>query len=147
MLVEEGNLFEMDAPAFGQGVNVRGVMGAGIAAGFRNAYPDMYREYQVRCSTGELSPGGVFTWLDEESGCYIFNMASQDGPGPNARLEWLASSAARALNTADELGIPYIAIPQIGCGIGGLEWDDVAVSLEQVERNRNAFFKIVIYRP
>lgn len=147
MQVVEGNLFDVGAPAIGHGVNVRGVMGAGIAVGFRNSYPEMYSEYKALCSSGELQPGGVFPWKDESSGVYIFNMASQESPGADARLEWLASSAGHALTIADELGIPYIAIPQIGCGIGGLEWDDVKRSLEQVERNRNAYFKVVLYRP
>lgn len=147
MQVVEGNLFEVDSPGRGHGVNVQGVMGAGIAVGFKNAYPDMYAEYQVKCSTGELQPGGVFIWQDPETGHYVFNMASQENPGPDARIEWLAESAAAALDAADELGISHIAIPQIGCGIGGLEWEDVKFTLEQVERNRRAFFKVVVYRP
>lgn len=146
MQVVEGNVFEVGAPAIGHGVNVRGVMGAGVAVGFRNSFPEMHAEYQLRCATGELEPGEVFHWVEEESGLHIFNLASQDEPGPNARLEWLVASAGRALSIADEYGVPYIAIPQIGCGIGGLEWEDVKRSLEQVERNRTAYFKVVIFK-
>jgi O-acetyl-ADP-ribose deacetylase (regulator of RNase III) len=61
---------------------------------------------------------------------WIYNIASQDQPGPNARLEWFEVGLVRSLKHAEENFVPTIAMPRIGCGIGGLEWGDVRDIIE-----------------
>ena len=95
---QTGNIFTTRAQAIGHGVNTKGVMGAGIAFSVRLMYPEVYLEYRELCESGELQPGDVYTALDENSGRYIVNLASQDAPGANARLEWLRASLSRALD-------------------------------------------------
>jgi O-acetyl-ADP-ribose deacetylase (regulator of RNase III) len=119
-----GDLFDSDAPALGHGVNVFGVMGAGIAVRFRREYPAMYEQYAAHCAQKLLQPGRVFYWKDPEKPD-VYNIASQDAPGANARLEWLEDGLDRALGHAATQGFDRIALPLIGCGIGGLQWDDV----------------------
>jgi O-acetyl-ADP-ribose deacetylase (regulator of RNase III) len=52
------------AQALAHGCNCRGSMGAGIAAGFRERYPEMYEEYRRRCKATprEFNPGDVFLY-------------------------------------------------------------------------------------
>lgn len=144
MRVIEGDLFSVTQGAIGHGVNCRGVMGAGIAKPIKNKYPEMYAEYRELCRTGKLKPGGFFPWFDEESGLWVYNLASQDKPGADARLEWLSEAAGAALDHAASQGFSTVNIPRIGCGIGGLEWEDVACSLTQLERNRNGYFTVYV---
>ena len=58
-----GDLFanRVGAQALAHGCNCPGSMGAGIAVGFRDRYPEMYAEYRRRCKTSprELNPGDV----------------------------------------------------------------------------------------
>ena len=63
---------------------------------------------------------------------WVLNMASQDDPGPNARLDWLSESLDAAFAFAVEEGINGFAIPRIGAGIGGLQWDDVLAEINTV---------------
>lgn len=146
MHIIEGDLFSIPAKAIGHGVNCKGVMGAGIAKVMRQRFPEMYEAYKEECRSGRLKPGGFFPWYDEASDLWIYNIASQDKPGPDATLNWLAEGAADSLDHANNLGIAAINLPQIGCGIGGLEWDDVERVLHQIERNRNGYFRIVIFK-
>jgi O-acetyl-ADP-ribose deacetylase (regulator of RNase III) len=145
-----GDLFESDTGAIGHGVNTKGVMGSGIAVPFRNMFPDMFKIYKDRCKDGSLKPGGCFPYVSD-TGLWVYNIASQDEPGPNARWEWLASGAAAALLHASAWNIfegkdsKEIAIPRIGCGIGGLEWKTVASVLEQVERKSGTDITFVVY--
>ena len=46
-----GDLFvnRFQAQALSHGCNCQGSMGAGIATGFRDRYPQMYAEYRIRC--------------------------------------------------------------------------------------------------
>ncbi len=132
MIFKQGNLFDTDAPAIGHGVNCRGVMGAGIAVQFRDRHPDMYANYRALCENGTLVPGTNFLF-DVPVGPTVINMATQRDPGPNARLEWVRSCAEHAVQAGLERGWDRIAVPQIGCGIGGLKLADVIKHLEQAE--------------
>ena len=130
-----GDLFTSTAPALAQGVNVDGFMGSGIAPIFKRLYPDMYVEYRALCLAGELLPGGFHHWHGPIT---IYNLTSQDRPGRNARLEWLESSLSAALADADDRGYNRIAMPLIGCGIGGLNWSDVRPVIQRLAESHTA---------
>lgn len=131
MIFRTGNLFDSDAPALGHGVNCAGLMGAGIAKTFREKYPHNYENYKAACQAGQLKPGGVH--VNYEHGKHIINMASQRMPGADASYEWLFESALRAARGAVKKGLDRIAIPMIGCGIGGLNPSKAIMVLDTVE--------------
>jgi O-acetyl-ADP-ribose deacetylase (regulator of RNase III) len=137
-----GDLFAQDdVDAIGHGVNCRGVMGAGIALPFRRLEPVMYVQYAMRCKTGMLWPGEIFTWFGADK--VIFNIASQAMPGPDARLDWLSDG----LRKVSELAIANdwtVALPWIGAGIGGLSKEAVKDLFEGAARKRNGQFKLVV---
>lgn len=120
-----GDLFTSTAPALGHGVNTKGVMGAGIAVEFRRRYPQMYDHYRETCRRGALQPGDTLPWFDGPSRRFVFNMASQDKTGADAKLAWLESSLGESCATLAQFELTTLAVPRIGCGIGGLKWDDV----------------------
>lgn len=128
LIFKTGDLFTSDAPALAHGVNTKGAMGAGVAKGFRERWPDMYEEYRTQCKSGLLEPGGLMGWVAED-GPTIYNVASQDFPGPHARLEWLSAGIYNALRDAESRGYDRIAVPMIGAGIGGLKWPEVEAYL------------------
>lgn len=132
MRILTGDLFTSDAPAFAHGVNVDGAMGAGIALVFRRRWPAMFETYRDLCRTGDLVPGTVMAWQADDTPV-IYNLASQDRPGPCARLAWLTSSVRLMLVDAAERGLDRVAMPWVGCGIGGLDVDDVTATLLAVE--------------
>ena len=121
-----GDLFATEAPAIGHGVNCAGLMGAGIAKAVAARYgPLMLTSYRTACRTGDLAPGGVQVWAGDPDRPLLLNIASQDRPGPNATLGLLDSGIRAAMKAVHDHGHDLLAIPRIGCGIGGLEWFDV----------------------
>lgn len=137
-----GSIFESYAAYLGHGVNCRGVMGAGIAKEFKNRFPDNYDLYRRECLDGRLNPGDVLVTPERENGDgrlrLITNFASQREPGQDADYKWLFSSLWSWAEQASEPqrlrkfgGI--IAIPKIGCGIGGLEWSKAKNIIKAVE--------------
>lgn len=143
--VRRGDLFFSDAPALGHGVNVQGVMGAGVAKEFRALYPAMYDEYVDACRSGALRPGGMLPWHDERRGRWVYNLATQDEPGRTARLEWLESAAAAMVTHAETSGVRRVALPRIGCGVGGLRWDEVREALVRLAGNTSV--RIEVWEP
>lgn len=136
-----GDLFTTTAAGIGHGVNVDGLMGAGVAVEFRRRWPAMFAEYETLCREGRLLPGSCMAWERPEGG-WVYNLASQDRPGRHARLDWLHDAALAALSHADENGVDTIALPQIGCGIGGLAWADVHAVLQDAQRPFWATFEV-----
>lgn len=133
MIEKHGDLFDSAAAYLGHGVNVCGVMGAGIAKTFKEKYPNNFTNYEAACNAGTLRPGGfmvVPARRDSGSLVLITNFASQNKPGADADYKWLFSSLWSWAEQASEpnrlrLYGGIIAVPEIGCGIGGLEWDKV----------------------
>lgn len=127
-----GDLFNTTAPALAHGVNVRGVMGAGIAKPFKERFPLMYEEYALMCKHGTLLPGQTFVYY-AGNGRWVYNVASQREPGPDARIRWLTTGMVDALIHARKHDVREIALPKIGCGIGGLDYDSqVLPALERL---------------
>lgn len=128
----KGSLF--DAPegvVIGHGCNMKGFMGSGIARAFKELYPPMYTYYKDFCSCGAASLGGVCFWQDENGDRRtIANIFSQDEMGPNADFQAIFNGVYRSLRFVGKDGT--LAIPRIGCGIGGLDWEKVKPMLQSL---------------
>lgn len=131
MIHMRGDLFNTHAWTIGHGVNTKGVMGAGIAKKFKEKYPDNFKKYADACATQALKPGMSLGVVDNNN--LVVNFASQREPGADATYEWLFESTLDGAMKARQLGQKTIAIPEIGCGIGGLVWYKAAAVLEAVE--------------
>lgn len=128
----KGDLFT--APAgyvIGHGVNMKGFMGSGIAKLFKERYLDMFIAYRDKChgNNGYYRPdlGDVFMW-QEPDGRRIANIFSQDQMGPNAEFQAIFNGVYDALLFTGHGN--SLAIPRIGCGIGGQDWNKVKPMLE-----------------
>lgn len=142
-----GDLFKQsDVNALAHGVNCHGVMGAGIALIFKHRYPIMYNHYKLMCELDMLWVGDVMPWRTDVDQ-YVFNIASQDLPGPHASLEALELGLMQAAVWAHELKLPSIALPRIGAGIGGLKWVDAKEVIESVAHHVPGVRLIVVALP
>lgn len=126
-----GDIFTTTLPALGHGVNIDGIMGSGIAVLVRRNFPDIFAPYKAACEDGTLLAGG-FQPILTESGMWVFNMASQNRPGANARLSWLEETVETAFIFAERENISGFALPRIGAGVGGLKWTNVDDSLNRI---------------
>ncbi|UDL15922.1 ADP-ribosyltransferase [Microbacterium phage Pumpernickel] len=133
LIMREGDIFTSTADAIGHGVNTQGLMGAGIAAKFRDLWPGMYDEYRRTCEEGDFVPGAVMSY-DLGEGRVIYNIASQGLPGANAAYDWLAIGVMIAVHDMRIRGLQTLALPRIGSGIGGLDEKRVEMLLGVIAR-------------
>jgi O-acetyl-ADP-ribose deacetylase (regulator of RNase III) len=129
-----GDLFRnrFGAEALAQGC--KGSMGAGIAVGFKQRYPEMFEEYRRRCKAKprEFNTGDVFLWT-EAGKPSVFNLATQeDYWRSRATYPVLEAVLADMRRRADEARITTIAMPRIGAGYGGLSWKKCRAIVERV---------------
>ena len=144
MLVTIGNIFESNAKTLVNTVNCVGVMGKGIARDFKERFPDMYRDYKKRCAEGSLHPGKpyLFTDLFDTS---ILNFHSKDHWRSSSRLSYVEEGLDWFRDHWKTLGITSIAFPPLGCGNGGLAWEDVGPLI--FEKLHDLPIDITIYAP
>jgi O-acetyl-ADP-ribose deacetylase (regulator of RNase III) len=128
------NLINEDADAIVNTVNCVGVMGKGIALQFKNAFPKNYALYASACKRGELRPGRMFVFKTEglaNPKKYIINFPTKEHWKGKSRLRDLDSGLTALADEVQRLEIRSIAIPALGCGNGGLDWDVVRPRIEQ----------------
>lgn len=123
------NIFDSNAQALVNPVNCVGVMGAGLARQFAKRYPKMLREYQEVCRDGELKPGLMHVYRLHNQR-YIINFPTKNHWREKSRLEYIVSGLEELSVVLQEYMIDSIAIPALGCGLGGLDWEDVRPLLE-----------------
>lgn len=150
----EGDLFDpkWGFGGIGHGVNLKGVMGAGIAKTVREKYPEVYEGYLLDLEGDPafgIEPmrlGDSFPHI-VDSGLVVFNMATQDEPGPNANYHAIFCALSELIQLAELLGVEHIGLPQIGAGIGGLEWRLVEPLIEIHEKKFDGDITVVYYKP
>jgi O-acetyl-ADP-ribose deacetylase (regulator of RNase III) len=127
-----GDLLKADAEALVNAVNCHGVMGRGIAAQFKQSFPANFTAYQQACKRGEVQPGRmlIFDLGAERRPRWIVNFPTKRHWRGRSRLEDIESGLAALVADLLRLGIRSIAIPPLGCGLGGLRWSDVRPRIE-----------------
>jgi O-acetyl-ADP-ribose deacetylase (regulator of RNase III) len=123
----KGNLLEADAEALVNTVNTVGVMGKGIALQFMRAYPGNFKAYEKACKAGEVQPGRMFVFdlggLNKTR--YIINFPTKRDWKHKSRMADIESGLDALVVEIEKLGIRSIALPPLGCGNGGLDWNKV----------------------
>lgn len=126
--ITTGNLLNAPVEALVNTVNTEGVMGKGIALQFKQAYPDMFRAYEAACKAKEVRLGHVHIYdLGGLVGGprWIVNFPTKGHWKAKSRIEDVATGLEDLVQKIRELGIRSIAVPPLGCGYGGLDWNDV----------------------
>lgn len=130
--VTRGNLLEADVEAVVNTVNTEGVMGKGIALQFRKAYPDNYEAYRRSCEAGEVVPGRMFVF--ERSALtnprYVINFPTKRHWKSKSRMSDIEAGLDALVEDVHRLGIHSVAVPPLGCGLGGLAWPAVRARME-----------------
>ena len=86
----KGTVFNAGAEAIVNTVNCDGVMGAGIALEFGLRYPDMYKDYVIKCKKGDICTGKV-DYFKDSSGIIIVNFPTKIHFKYPSKIEWIES--------------------------------------------------------
>jgi O-acetyl-ADP-ribose deacetylase (regulator of RNase III) len=129
--IHQGDIFNSGCQALVNPVNCQGVMGKGLAKEFKKRFPENFRSYKEACVNGWMRIGRCY--VREENGTVIFNFPTKDNWRKPSEYEYIDKGMKYVAETLQML--PYItsiAIPPLGCGLGGLEWDIVGGMIEDI---------------
>ena len=161
---KSGNILAKDAEyteALVNTVNCIGIMGRGIALQFKKFFPENFKAYADACEQEEVSPGRMFVHLTEREHPtgqlplieeqrpdpkYIINFPTKKHWRGGSRMDYIESGLVDLVKVIKENKIRSIAIPSLGCGLGGLDWKEVkpriASALGALENVR-----VIVYEP
>jgi O-acetyl-ADP-ribose deacetylase (regulator of RNase III) len=128
-----GDLLQVDVEAIVNAVNCVGVMGRGIAAQFKTAYPENFKAYSAACKRKEVVPGRMFIFETGQltNPRFIVNFPTKRHWRDKSRIEDIEAGLIELIEEVKKRGIKSIAIPPLGCGLGGLDWKVVRPLIER----------------
>lgn len=126
------DLFEVGADVLVNATNVMGVMGGGIALGFKNRFPDMFASYFDACRRREHTTTRLHVFA--EGPTTIVNLATKYDPRKPSKYSYVATGLKALRGWIKENANQRkfkIAVPALGCGLGGLDWWKVNLLIER----------------
>lgn len=143
----EGNLLHAEVDALVNTVNTVGVMGKGVALQFKQAHPANFAAYKRACDNNDVRIGRMFVWDSHRAGPrrFIINFPTKGHWRSKSRLADIEAGLRDLAHRVTELGITSIALPALGCGNGGLDWNDV---LPRIKKALDPLpVRVIVYPP
>lgn len=141
-----GDLFGSKAQTLTNAVNIVGVMGAGIAKEFKKRFPEMFKDYQRKCDANEVVVGKPFVWRpNNPDGKWVLNFPTKKHWRGGSKIEWIEEGLEYLIANYEAWGITSLAMPALGCSLGGLDWKKVKPLM--VDRLGRIDIPVEIYAP
>ncbi len=135
----DGDMFFSNLQTLTISVNLQGVMGKGLASRTKYQFPDVYVAYQDVCRGKQITATKPYVYkressMDEELADvgaplvapnavkWFLLFATKRHWKDNSRLDDIEGGLAWVRDNFHKQGIQSLAMPALGCGLGGLEW-------------------------
>ena len=145
---KKGNILESNAQALVNTVNTVGVMGKGIALQFKKAFPANYKAYLDACKKGKIKIGSLFVFEDANalSGQkLIINFPTKTTWRKPSEYEYIEKGLDNLIDVIQQYNIKSVAIPPLGAGNGGLDWQKVKKLIH--DKLHELDIDVIIYEP
>ncbi len=142
LFLSRGDMFFSNMQTFTISVNTVGIMGKGLASRTKYQFPDAYVRYQDDCKSKKLQIGKptlfkrairienelADEYLDESrlngTRWFLF-LPTKRHWRENSKFKDIEMSMQWLVDNYKKQGIQSIALPALGCGLGGLDWKEV----------------------
>ena len=142
IFLAKGDMFFSTAQTLAVSVNTVGIMGKGVASRAKYQFPDVYVYYQDACRRNTLKIGkpvlykraGDFekTLSDESESLHSTNgerwfllFPTKNHWRNNSSLDEIEKGLKWLVKNCQKEEIKSIAMPALGCGLGGLNWKEI----------------------
>lgn len=115
---------------------------------FKERFPANMAAYAKACKTHEVQTGKMFvTETGELMGPrWIVNFPTKQHWRAKSQIQWIIDGLFDLRNFIEENHVKSIAIPPLGAGNGGLNWDDVKPHIVEILGDLQNV-KIIVYEP
>ena len=127
------NILESNTQVLVNPVNCVGVMGKGLALQFKGKFPDYFKDYKYRCTKDRVKLGRVNPYcLDKDNNKWLVSFPTKYHWRDKSEISSIKSGLSGLRNFCVNFRVISVAIPKLGCGLGGLDWNDVKPLVEEV---------------
>lgn len=134
MIIEiNKDILDTDCDVIAHGVNCQGIMGSGVAKVLYQKWPENKFMYQDYCHTRHPDKllGDILDVITKDNKV-IINCFTQLNYGYDKQLYLSYEALEKCINKIKDWGYTQIAIPKIGCGLAGGDWEKVKEILNRV---------------
>lgn len=145
---QTGNILESSAEALVNTVNTEGVMGKGIALQFKKAFPSNFKAYAAACKAGQVAVGRLFLTKDSNLNTgerTIINFPTKQHWKKPSEYSYIEAGLDELVRVIAEKDIRSIAIPPLGSGNGGLDWQRVKQMI--ASKLGSLDVEVIVYEP
>lgn len=138
IIYKKGNLVDATEHIIVHGCNAQGVMNSGVAKVIRNKWPDAYRIYREHYEKrGRLFPGEVI-WAPVDNKI-IAHCITQYNYGRDKKKYTEYNAVRACMKEIDKFGYKELglAMPLIGAGLGGGDWEIISQIIQEEITNVN----------
>ncbi len=130
---KRGDIFTDPAWALVVPVNCYGVHGAGLAKAFAKKYPGPMRSckdaFRMHSDDPSYWVGAAPGWWSGDGKLIVCCPTKLHWRDPS-KIEYVAQTLKMLPRTLSHFGVKSVAVPALGCGLGGLRWSDVRPVVE-----------------
>jgi O-acetyl-ADP-ribose deacetylase (regulator of RNase III) len=144
----KGDLLKANSEALVNTVNTVGVMGKGIALQFKEAFPYNHKRYIEACKNKSLDIGKLLAVRDTNlllGTKLIINFPTKKHWRQPSRYEYIKSGLESLITVLRIENVKSVAIPPLGCGNGGLDWNVVKKML--IDSLGSLDIEVILYEP
>ena len=123
LIIQNGDIFKSNADAIVNPVNIQGIARGGLARVFMDRFPENHRKYVAACKDGTLTMGRVLVTEGGGASRYIINLPTVRESGGSSHLVDIEMGMDALIDAVVEHQIESVAIPAIGGGVGGLDFN------------------------
>lgn len=145
----KGDLFATNVKTIVHGCNAQGVMGSGVAKIVRERFPEAYGRYIQEGRNGHLMLGDIIPVPcgdrknQPDNFKLIVNAITQEYYGSDGKRYVSYDAVANAMDKISKMseiyGIKEIAMPMIGAGLGGGDWNVISAIIENTLDNTQVY--------
>ena len=128
--VSTGNILIDESKAIVIPVNTMGIAGAGLARQWKIQYPNEHRLYIEVCKGHRLNIGDVLALVSVPDRLFLC-FPTKIVPQKRSELAWIEDGLSDLVRLISTRQIKSLALPALGCGLGGLPWRDVQPLIEK----------------
>ena len=138
-----GDILTSSAHCLVNTVNCEGYMGKGIAYQFKKKFPENNKNYVAACKAGTFTVGNILFFSEKDK--MIANFPTKNKWKEKSKYSYIKDGLFSLAKGIEANKIQSIAIPPLGCGNGGLDWNRVKQMITESLKDSSA--NIIIYEP
>lgn len=138
-----GDMFTSECELLTISVNTVGIMGKGLASRFKYMYPEVYVEYEDLCKSKEIDIGKPFIYISDKFKKKFLLFPTKKHWRELSKKDYIERGLDWFIKNHTNYKIKSAAFPALGCGLGGLKWEEIGPLM--VKKLNGLECKIEIY--